>query len=112
MLVVARLPPAAAGGGAEYEAGPAVVPVKPGADQHSASEPQLLEVAADFLEVLIVQLALQGGEQCPQPVGVELARVLAGDLPELAQPRDIGLQVTDRAGQVGRRVLVAAAVAP
>ena len=49
----------------------AVVPVKFGADQHASAEAQLLQVEADLLEVPVVQVALQRGEQRPHPVGAE-----------------------------------------
>ena len=97
-------------GGAQHEADPAVVPVELGADQRAGAEPQLPEVVADLLEVVVVQLALQRGEQRPQPVGAELPGVVVGDLPQLPQPGHVGFQMADRAGQVGRRILVAAAV--
>ena len=103
-------PPPALAGGAQHEADPAVIPVKSGADQHSRAEAQLPEVVADLLEVLVVQLAVQRGEQRPHPVGAEFAGVVVGDLPQLPQPGYVGFQVIDRARQVGRRVLVGAAV--
>ena len=91
----------AVAGGAEHEADAAVVPVELGADQHAGAEPQLLQVVADLLEVLVVQFALQRGEQRPQPVGAEFPGMVVGDLPQLPQPGDVGFQVADRAGEVG-----------
>ena len=96
--------------GAEHEVDPAVVPVKLGADQHAGAEAQLLEVVADLLEVLVVQLALQRGEQRRQPVGAELLGVVVGDLPQLPEAGHVGFEMADRTGEVGRGVLVRAAV--
>jgi len=67
----------------------------------AGAEPQLLEVVADLLEVGVVQVTLQRGEQLLHPAGAELLGVLAGDLPQLPQPGHVGFQVADRAGQVG-----------
>src|SRR6266487_4679783 len=53
------LPPSPGVTGAEHQAGQAVVPVEPRADQHARAEAQLPEVVADLLEVLVVQFALQ-----------------------------------------------------
>ena len=87
-------------GGAQHEVDPAVVPVKFGADQHASAEAQLLQVEADLLEVPVVQLALQRGEQRPQPIGAELPGMVVGDLPQLPQAGHVGFQVPDRAREV------------
>src|SRR6266568_5481354 len=84
----------------EYEAGPAVVPVKLSADQHAGAEPQLPEVVADLIEVLVVQFAQQRDEQRPQPVGAEFPGMVLGDLPQLPEPRHVGFEVADRAREV------------
>jgi hypothetical protein len=84
----------------QYEAGPAIVPAEFGTDQHAGSEAQLLQVEADLLEIPVVQLALQPGEQRPQPVGPEFLSIVVGDLPQLPEAGHVGLQVADRARQV------------
>jgi hypothetical protein len=91
------LPPSPGVTGAQHEADPAVVPVEFGADQHASAEAQLLEVEADLLEVLVVQLALQRGEQPPHPVGAEFPGVVVGDLSQLPQAGYVGFEMRDRA---------------
>jgi hypothetical protein len=68
-------------------------------------------VIADLLEVLVVQFAVQRGEQRPQPVGVELPGMPVGDRPELPEARQVRLEMRDRAGEVGEGSLVAASIA-
>jgi len=86
---------------AEHEAGPAVVPVKLGADHRARAELQLFEVVADLAEVLVIQFTPQRGEQRPQPVGAEFPGVVVGDLPQLPEPGHVGLEMADRAHEVG-----------
>ena len=67
---------------------------------------------ADLLEVLVVQLALQRGEQGPHPVGAEFPGVVVRDLSQLPQAGYVGFEMSDRAREVGRGSLVRAAVQP
>jgi hypothetical protein len=69
-------------------------------------------VEADLLEVLVVQLTLQRGEQRPHPVGAEFPGIGVGDLPQLPEAGHVAFEMADRAGQVRRGILVGAAVMP
>jgi hypothetical protein len=71
------------------------------ADQLAAVEPQLAEMAAEFLEVLVVQVALQGVQQCDEAIGGEPAGVVVGDLAQLPEPGDQDFELAHGAGQDG-----------
>ena len=74
-------PPPGLARGAEHQAGRAVVAVKLGADQDPGAEAQLLEVVADLLEVGVVEVTLQRGEQRCASRRSGMSRRAVGDLP-------------------------------
>ena len=89
-------------GRSEHESDATVVPVQLGADQLAVAEAQLLEVAVDRLEVLVVELTLQRAKEVLMPVGSEPLGVVIGDLAQLLEPYDGRFELVDRARQDGR----------
>ncbi len=55
------------------------------AHQDAAPEPQLLEMVLEKLEIVVVELLLEHGEEPHEPVGPEVARMLVRDPAECSE---------------------------
>ena len=58
-------------------------------------------MAAERLEVLVVELALQRAEERGKPLGAELAAMVVGDLAQFPEPDYQHLELIDRSGEDG-----------
>ena len=84
---------------AEDVADSAVIPVELHAHQLAAPEAQLLEMAVERLEIVVVQLLLQCTEQGREARGPEPAGVAVSDLAQFPEPDDEYFELSDGPGQ-------------